>query len=311
MELSLAPQNELALLDGLNTIPQPNVWLTNKRSRQTRKSYYRGIKDFIAFIGIQSEKDFCKVNQAHVIAWREKLIKEGKKPNTVNSKLATLSSLYKFLFGKQVVDRNPVDGVERLRINKEQVKTPAITAQEVRKILDAPDYTTLQGLRDATILHIFFYTGQRIAEICNLKVSDYYIDRGYRVLRFTIKGGKENVIAINHELKNILNRYLKQSGHGEEKNSPLILAIKQGELRNHLTPKHVNQVFHKYTKLSELPDNITPHSARATFITTSLENGCPIDAVQQTVGHSRISTTQMYDKRALNHRESASHAVRF
>ena len=105
--------------------------------------------------------------------------------------------------------------------------------------------------------------------------------------------------------------YLYVSGHLEEKKSPLFLAVQCSNLRRHLSPKQINRTFHKYALMVNLPEGVTPHTARATFITLALENNCPIEAVQRSVGHSLISTTQMYDKRLLRHRESASFAVHY
>lgn len=177
--------------------------------------------------------------------------------------------------------------------------------------MDAPDQETPKGLRDAVILHIFFYTGCRIAEICTLKVKDYQVDRGYRVLDFTIKGDKRNQMAINQELKVILDKYLDRVGHGNEPDCPLVRPVQRADQRKHMNPSQINRIFHSYVKQAGLPRGMTPHSPRATFITEALEKGCPIEWVQKTVGHARISTTQMYDKRAKMHKERASLVVHF
>lgn len=292
-------------------VPESSVWLKNFISGQTRRSYQTAIKDFAVFIGIESEYDLKKINQAHVIAWRDDKLKNGASNRTINAGLSAVSSLFKHLCEKQVVEKNPVDGVKRSRITKDQVEAQALTAHQVRKILDAPGKKTLKELRDAVILHILFYSGCRIAEVCKLKVKDYLIDSGYRVLNFTLKGGRQNKVAIHPELKLILNKYLKKAGHGEEPESPLILATKRAELRRHLDPAHINRIFHQYARKAKLPKGVTPHSARATFITEALDMKCPIETVQRTVGHARISTTQMYDKRSIKHRESASLSMRF
>jgi site-specific recombinase XerD len=122
---------------------------------------------------------------------------------------------------------------------------------------------------------------------------------------------KRNKIAIHQELKIALQKYLFASGHVSENNSPLILALQRAKLRRHLTKNQLANIFNEYTKKAGLPKGVYPHSARATFITHALENGAKIEAVQRSVGHSKINTTQMYDKRLVKHRESASFAVRW
>ena len=184
-----------------------------------------------------------------------------------------------------------------------------IISEQVRQVLNAPDLETLKGLRDSAVLHILFYTGCRISEVGQLKVKDFYEDGGYFVLAFTVKGGKENKIAIHQALQIALHKYLSASGHGPEINSPLILSLQRANLRRHLTKVQLSRIFHKYAKKIGLPKGVRPHSARATFITQALENGDKIEAVQRSVGHSKINTTQMYDKRLVKHRESASFSV--
>lgn len=179
-------------------------------------------------------------------------------------------------------------------------------------MLDAPNPEKLPGLRDQAALHILFYTGCRISEVCSLKVKDFYEDGGYFVLDFLVKGGKRNRLAIHQELQIVLNNYLEAAGHERLSEAPLILSAKKHSGRKALAPlsrQQMHNVFMRYAKKAGLPKGVRPHTARATFITQALEKKCPIEAVQRSVGHSRISTTQMYDKRTMKHRESASFAV--
>jgi site-specific recombinase XerD len=298
-------------VEALSLIPQSSVWLANYVSGRTRLTYNRAIQEFVEFTGLKSEKEWPMVDQAHVIAWRHSMHKTGASSRTINTNLSALSSLFKHLCEKQAARRNPVTGVRRARVAQDRVETPVITPLQVRSILDAPNPETLKGLRDKALLSSLFYTGCRVAEVCSLKVKDFYEDAGYWVLDFTLKGGKKNRVAIHPELQEALRDYLNASGHAEEKDSPLLLAVQRSDLRRHLNSSQVNRVWHKYAKVAGLPEGTTPHTARATFITEALDNKCPIEAVQRSVGHSNISTTQMYDKRLLRHRESASFAVQY
>ena len=91
---------------------------------------------------------------------------------------------------------------------------------------------------------------------------------------------------------------------GDYSSGSLHLAIQKSNLRRHLNPSQINRIWHKFALIAGLPKGTTPHTARATFITEALENNCPIEAVQATVGHARVSTIQMYDKRILKHRQA-------
>ena len=311
LDIVLSPDEKLPAVEALKLVPQSAIWLTNYLSQRTRLTYQRAVKDFILFAGLRSDEDWKIVDQAHVIAWRDSMLKSGASARTINTNMSALSSLFKHLCEHRTAAKNPVTGVRRSRLAFDRVQTPVITAEQVRLMLDAPDPTTFIGIRDRAILGTLFYTGCRIAEVCSLKVKDFYEDAGYWVLDFVVKGGKKNKIAIHNELQIALMDYLNTSGHLEEKKSPLILAVQQSNLRRHLSSKQINRIFHKYARMVNLPEGVIPHTARATFITLALENNCPIEAVQRSVGHSLISTTQMYDKRLLRHRESASFAVHY
>jgi len=298
----------------LAAVPQESVWLSNFVSQRTRDTYASAVREFLAFLQITSADEMAKVDQAHIIAWRETLIKKGATPKTIHNRISAVSSLFKHLCEHQEAKRNPTTGVKRPRVDSGQVKTPVVTPEQVRRILDLPRPGTLRGLRDRAILHVFFYTGCRISEVASLEVRDMHEDGGYTVMDFTVKGGKRNRLAICQELRIAVLEYLEAAGHGGVPDSPLFLPVKKRPgrpPRKHLSRMQIYNVFMRYARLGGLPDGVTPHTARATFITQALENNCPIEAVKRSVGHSRISTTQMYDKRTAKHRESASFAVAY
>ena len=123
-----------------------------------------------------------------------------------------------------------------------------------------------------------------MSEVTTLKVNYCFEDAGYWVLDFIIKGGKRNRLAIHHELQRILLAYLAQSGHGAERESLRFLAAPRRERRKPLTRRQVSQRFHRYAREAGLPLGVTPHRARAAFITEALDRKCPIEAVPASVG---------------------------
>jgi integrase len=146
-------------------------------------------------------------------------------------------------------------------------------------------------------------------------VKYFYEEQGFFVLDFWVKGGKRNRMAINQELQIALSRYLTEAGHENDQTSFLFLAVKSAykasDPKRKLSRRTIDHLFNKYARKAEITSGITPHSARATFIIQALENNCPIEAVQKTVGHAQVKTTQMYDKRTDKYRESASFVVRY
>ena len=301
----------------LATLPEEGVWLANFISSHSKRGYSKAVHGFLAFHGLQTVAELREVKPAHLIAWRDSLLEEGKSPRTVNVRLSALSSLFLHLCHAQLVPDNPVRSVKRCRVNSDRVKTPAITPAQVRAMLNAPDQSTLKGMRDLAFLSILFFTGCRIAEACRLKVGDFHQDSGYWCLGFLVKGGKENRVAINPELTATLQIYFELVGHRGDKTAPLLLPLRRlkggGHIaqERHLTTAGATLIFQSYADQVSLPDNVSPHSARTTFATTALEKGCPIEAVQKTLAHSQINTTRAYDQRQHRHRDSASFVVRY
>ena len=307
-------QNKLSIFKTLKEVPEALLWKANFNSANSIETYDKAIHSFLSFIGISSPEELREINHGHVIAFKKFLQNQGHSPRTINNRLSAISSLFNHLIDNQVVKINVAQGVRRMPINSDRVEAKVLTPEEVRKMLDKPDLSKLQGLRDKAILSTLFFTGCRVSEVCKLKVKDFYQEQGFYVLDFWVKGGKRNRLAINQELQIIIREYLRLAGHEDNKNSYLFLPVKHAprtsDKNRKLSRKTIDYLFKKYAKLAML-DGVTPHSARATFITQALENNCPIEAVQKTVGHAQIKTTQMYDKRVAKYRESASFAVRY
>lgn len=287
------------------------LWLRNFVSPQTQQTYATGILAFARHFGIRSAEGFRQVTRAHIIAWREELVRRGVSERTIHNRLSSLSSLFKHLCDSQAVARNPVEGVKRPTVRQDEVKTQTLTPPEVRRLLEAPDPSTFRGLRDRAVLHLLCYTGCRISEVCSLQVRDWFEDGGYSVLDFRVKGGKRNRLAIHPELQNALKAYLAVAPHRLDRNVALICGVRQHRQFQPLTRRQIARIFQRYARAVGLALGVTPHSTRATFITEALENHCPLEAVQRSVGHSRITTTQLYDKRHRKHRDSASFAVKY
>lgn len=313
-EIISGSQNKISVFKALKEVPEELLWKANFNSDNSILTYDKAIHTFLSFIGISSPEELREINHGHVIAFKKFLQDQGHSPRTINNRLSAISSLFNHLIDKQVVKINVAQGVRRMRVNTDRVEAKVLTPEEVRKMLDAPDPFKLQGIRDKAILCTMFFTGCRVSEVTKLKVKDFYQEQGFDLLDFWVKGGKRNRLAIHPELQITLKEYLRMAGHENDKESFLFLPVKhapgKSDKTRKMSRKTVDHLFQKYAKLAVL-DGVTPHSARATFITQALENNCPIEAVQKTVGHSQIKTTQMYDKRVAKYRESASFAVRY
>lgn len=311
MDFPLVPKS--TEFESLKVIPEEVLWISNFTSDDSIETYRQATTQFFELIGIRSPEEIRQVTHAHILHFRKVLQDEGKSPRTINNRLSALSSLFNNLIEHQVVKINPVQSIKRMKINSDRVEAKALSPGEVRNMLNAPELSTLKGKRDRVILGILFFAGPRVNEVAKLKVKDYFEEQGFTILDFEIKGGKRNKLAIHPELKNLIDDYLLEAGHGHDKNAPLFLPAKPNrnwKKTRHLSKRQLERIWSKYAEYCGILGT-SPHSARATFITQALENNCPIEDVQKSVGHSLIKTTQMYDKRAAKYRQSASFSVRY
>ena len=292
---------------------ETSAWLTNFISDRTRVTYKKAIEEFATFAELESPDDLYDVDSTTVLAWREHLIGLELSNNSVANRLSALSSLYRHLCDKQIVQTNPVQGIKRPKTPQQGV-TPSIANKLVRKILDdAADRivdaktatAALTAARNSAILHVLFFLGPRVSEVVALNVGDIIADGEYTVMKLTIKGGQAHRVPAPPEALAAVNEYLAMSGH---KKGAMFRRIKGGNDR--LTRLSIYNIFTQAAKRSTT-HHFSTHSARATFATESLENGSLLEHVQSALGHANITTTQMYDRRKTLHRDSPTLRVRY
>lgn len=293
----------------LSRVRSENRWLANFASQNTRDAYQRAVASFIATIGIASPDELYDVRQAHVLAWRASMEAADLSQATIASRLSALSSLYKHLTDEQLTQANPVTGVRRPKTGNAGIgagKSPTLSKRQVRAMLDAPDTTTLQGLRDRALLHIYFYVGARCSEPGRLRVRDFGYDAEFPILSMTIKGGKTNTVAINLECAQAIREYLDRAPHSLDPEAFLFQPVRNGKPGSPLSRVQCYRLFDRYARKAGIDAVAFPHMARATMITSAFEAGCAGEDIQRTVGHASITTTEGYNHTAQKHRRSAS-----
>lgn len=313
-KVSLAPY-DLCDFESQEVVRVASAWLEGQKSPRTRSNYQQSIQSFVGFAQEQGIAHVQEVDGLAITRYRNHLENEKEfKPRTINFHISAVSSLFDDLVDAHIIRFNPTKGIKRKKVPRNRVEAKLLSANQARTMLEAPNVEFLKGLRDKAILGVLFFTGCRVSEVANLRVEDYFQEAEYDCLDFMIKGGARNKVAINVELKALLNHYLKASGHQGEKHLPLFLPLtKKNEpvvTDQPMTRKQISRIWKHYANLAGVPGT-SPHSARTTFITTALLNNAPIEAVQKTVAHVEIKTTQCYDQRALLNRESASFKVHY
>ena len=293
----------------LSNVRYENLWLANFSSFNTRDAYQRAVGSFVATLGITTPDELYSVKQAHVLAWRKSMEQAELSNATIANRLSALSSLYKELTDNQITSVNPVTGVRRPKTGNAGMgagKSPTLSKRQVRAMLDAPDTSKLQGLRDRALLHIYFYAGARCSEPTMLKVKDFAYDAEFPILRFTIKGNKSNTVAINLECAAAIREYLDAAPHGHDAEAFMFQPVKNGKPGSPLTRVQFYRLFERYGRLVGIAGDRFPHMARATMITSAYEAGCQGEDIQRTVGHASITTTEGYNHTAQKHLQSAS-----
>jgi len=314
---ALTPTNQERLLTKdafrhLSQVPAELEWFVNIANPRTRKSYQNDLKDFMRFVGIERPEEFREVNRAHVIAWRDELVRRNRSPATLRRKLAALSSMFNYLCEKNAVDLNPTQGVQRMKEDTYEGKTPALSDDQARRLLDAPPEDTSKGQRDRAILATLLYHGLRRQELCDLRVGDIQERSGIKCLYVRGKGGKVRYVPLHQEAAVRLAVYMEAAGLNGTPDKPLFSPLRKAAGRALSTTAIYRDVVKYYADRIGLDLNgVCPHALRATAATNALEHGADIAEVQQWLGHARIDTTRLYDKRRHRLESSPTHRVRY
>jgi len=166
------------------------------------------------FTGITRPEEFRTVTRAHVIAWRDELVRRGLGGSTIRHRLASLASLFEYLCGRNAVTHNPVKGVERPKSETAEGKTPAIGDHQARELLAAPAADTLKAKRDRAILSTLLFHALRRDELCKLKVRDFrHARKGVPHLKVSGKGGKVRYLPLHPGTHALIHEYLEAAGH--------------------------------------------------------------------------------------------------
>ena len=182
----------LSVVDEINLIPEEHVWLGGLKSDQTRRAYRRDIQHFVETLDIASYDELRQVTHRHVITWRQIMSDVERLQNsTVRRRLSALSSLFTHLLEHHLVEKNPVLGVDRPYVSREEGTTLAFSQEQARALLDAPDPETIQGLRDRAIILTLTLTVRRRSEVLNRKVGDLIRDGDAVLYTYRGKGGKQ------------------------------------------------------------------------------------------------------------------------
>lgn len=269
----------------------------NIRNPNTRLSYMRAIGPFLAWCEGRG-LELRQIEPVIVAAYIERMTQE-RAPQTVKQHLAAIRMLFDWLVTGQVVPFNPAASVRGPRYSIKKGKTPVLSAEETRKLLDSIDTSHVVGLRDRALVGAMVYSFARVSAVVNMKVRDYYPNGKRYWIRLHEKGGKFHEVPAHHTAEQYLDEYIEAAGISEEKNRPLFRTTR-GRSRA-LTMRAMSRfdAFKMIRRRAEdagIPSEIACHTFRATGITEYLRNGGTIEHAQQIAAHESPRTTKLYDR---------------
>ena len=261
---------------------------TRRTSYNTEVSYQRDLKKVSAFLKERGIEEFAKADEQDLQDYMRYMERENFASSTISRSIASLRALYHFLQREGRIRKDPS---ESLRAPKVEKKTPEIlSVQEVTRLLEQPDKNTPKGLRDSAMLELLYATGMRVSELIHLELDDVNLRLSYVTCH---EGTRERVIPIGKVSRDVLELYLRESRPVFVKSSDekMLLTNCSGTA---MSRQGFWKVLKSYADEAGVSHDITPHTLRHSFAVHMLQNGADVRSVQEMLGHSDISTTQVY-----------------
>ncbi len=258
-------------------------------SANTMEAYGRDLNHFHHFAIGRGCADIRSVDTADIIDYLRELRNGGLSPRSRGRHLVTLRGLYRYLLQFSLISKDPVRNID---LPKLTMKLPdVLNSDEVQRLLEAPDNKTPRGLRDGAMLELTYASGLRVSELVHVRVREVNLEAGF--VRVFGKGAKERVVPIGQFALERISRYL-------DAGRPLLLkgvtsdVLFVGRAGKALSRQSFWMIIKKYAKKAGITKNVKPHSLRHSFASHLLEGGADLRAVQMMLGHSDITTTQIY-----------------
>ena len=213
--------------------------------------------------------------------------------------LAALRHFFDVLVNRHVVLLNPAASVRGPRLQVVEGKTPEIGIKQARKLLHSISGTDIVDLRERAIIAILIYTAVRVSAVADLEVADFFDTGDQYCLRFKEKGGKARQIPCRHDLQRFILEYRDDADISEKKSPLFRSAVRRTKTLTDrgMTSGDIARMMKRRCRRIHLPLRFSPHSFRVTTITDLLEQGVPLEDVQQLAGHADPRTTRLYDRR--------------
>ncbi len=258
-------------------------------SKNTLLSYGRDLRRYTGFLKKKKLGSFDSVSRDQIMDFLLSERDRGLSPTSVGRALVAIRMLHQFLAQEGHVKQDVTDALESPKVWSHLPEY--LNASEVEALLKAPNLRKKQGIRDQAVLELMYATGLRASEVAALKLGHFHAEEGY--LRVTGKGDKERMVPVGKHARESVKRYLARvrTEWVRGKNEEALLVSRQG---SRMSRQAVWGILKKCAKLAKITKEVYPHILRHSFATHLLEGGADLRVVQELLGHSDISTTQIY-----------------
>ena len=268
--------------------------IEKNHSSNTIVSYLSDLKSFERYLLKRKIKFKQVVDKPELVKKYFRYLSRSKiSPSSIKRKFSSLSSYFSYLIDRRIIKRNPLNRVYTPKLVK---KLPTIlTVDEIKKIFKQSENTDneLLGLRDRCIIELLYSCGLRVSELCELKINNIQFD--LNVIRFFGKGNKERIIPLTFYAKEWIEKYLYQSrqilSNRKSSEQKYVFLSNNGK---RLTRAAIWQSIKKYVNAAGITKTVSPHTFRHSFATHLVDGGANLIEIQKLLGHSDISTTEIY-----------------
>ncbi len=258
-------------------------------SENTLESYGRDVRKFLSFIEKNGISSVEEIKYNHILDFLSHFKEQGFTATTIVRNIVSIKQFFKYLQMEKILKEDPT---AHIRTPKMKKSIPGvITLDDVEQILSAPDESAPEGLRDTAMIEVLYATGIRVSELIGLKLNDVNFELGFVVVYG--KGSKERIVPMGDKAKNKLLQYLKDSRPAllKSREAKALFVTRRGK---GMTRQGFWKIIKNYAIKAGITKKISPHTLRHSFATHLLERGADLRTIQLMLGHSDISTTQIY-----------------
>lgn len=257
----------------------------------TVNAYNRDLTEYITYMSENGLETIDEMTKQAILTYLQAAREQGKSARSISRYISSIRSFHQFMLREKIATDDPTVHLELPKIAQ---KLPdVLSIQEVITLIEAPDRLKAQGKRDFAMLELLYGTGMRVSELLDLNMEDLHLMMGF--VRVFGKGGKERIIPLGHKAIEACTIYIEEARpEFIRKQHSSVDALFVNMRGGRITRQGIWKILKQYARQVNLKKELTPHILRHSFATHLIENGADLRAVQEMLGHSDISTTQIY-----------------